>query len=96
MRARGRQQSDAPVRIAEGDEIFAQETHANRSTVAVRKFFGEQRRQPIAAHHRSGRRRAVHATDEFLLFRAGKRSHVRFFRFGPRGGPRPADGNTVT
>jgi hypothetical protein len=37
------------VRIPERHQIFAEQAHADRRAVAIGQFFGQQRRQPVAA-----------------------------------------------
>ena len=82
MRAELAEHADAPVRVAESDKILAEETHANRRSVALDELLGEQRRHPVAPHQRAHRRIALNAAEQ-LVFLTGQ--HGRSLQSSGRG-----------
>ena len=48
-------EADLPVGVAEGHEVLAEQPDADRRPVALRDLFGQERRDPIASHHRAHR-----------------------------------------
>ena len=58
MRAVRAEQADLALRVAEGDQILAEQAHAKRRPVALGEFGGQQRRLPVlaqqVAHRRAG------------------------------------------
>jgi hypothetical protein len=63
-----REESDLAVRVAECDEVLAEEAYAERRAVRLRHFARQQRRCPVAAqqvaHHRAG----ADLREELVLF----------------------------
>jgi hypothetical protein len=50
MRAELVDQADAALRVAERDQLLAEDLHPHRRAVGLGHFAGEQHRHPVAAH----------------------------------------------
>ena len=55
MRAVFAQQSDAPLAVAKRNQIFAEQTNADRRTIGLRYFFRQQCRKPVMPHQSAQR-----------------------------------------
>jgi hypothetical protein len=71
MRAEFIHHADTALRIAEGNEIFAQNAHAHGIAIGFGHFFRETGGQPIAAHHLAHGRIALD-TAEQVVFMVGQ------------------------
>ncbi len=67
MRARFREQPDASRRVAEDDEILAEQPHALGRPVGRTELAGLHQREPVAAHQRAHRRAGAHARQELVV-----------------------------
>src|SRR5260221_746941 len=59
-------QADAPVAVAERDQLLAQQFHANRRAVALRQLRVEQRGYPVAPEQLTHRRAGAGAGEQFI------------------------------
>jgi hypothetical protein len=62
------QQTDLTLGITEGDQVFAQKSHAHGRTVPRRNFFRQKCRNPIAPHQLSHRGARADARQNFIFF----------------------------
>ena len=68
MRAELVDHADLAVGGAEGDEVLAQEPHADRRAIRLRQLPRQQRRNPIAAHGLAHRRPGADPGQTLVLF----------------------------
>jgi len=68
MRAVVGQQTDLAVRIAEGDELFAEQHDAQWVGVWRWQLRGEHGRQPVLAHHIAHQGAGADPTQELVIF----------------------------
>src|ERR1700730_2382600 len=68
------EEPDATLRVAKGDEIFAQYTYAHRRCVGPRDLVREQRGNPVPPHRVAHRSTLSHPRDELVFF---SRQHRR-------------------
>ena len=68
MRAVLVEYADPPFRVAEGDQIFAQQAHASGIAVGLGELTREHRWQPILAQHAAHWRLGSNATQAVVLF----------------------------
>src|SRR5258708_35042393 len=59
-------QSDAPLAVAERDQLLSEQLHANRWAVALRQLRVEQRGYPVAPEQLAHRRAGAGAGQEFI------------------------------
>jgi hypothetical protein len=59
--------AEAPIRVAEGDQVLAEEAQANGCAVRFRQLLGEGGGNPVAAHELTHRRIALDAAQEFVF-----------------------------
>jgi hypothetical protein len=68
MQAELGEHAQLAVRIAEDDQVFAQEPGADRRAVLLRDLVREADRQPVAAHDAAHGRVALDAAQQVVLF----------------------------
>jgi hypothetical protein len=62
------EQADAALGVAEGDEVFAEQTDANRRAIGLGDLARQQRRHPIAAHRIAHRGARSNPGDQLVFF----------------------------
>ena len=67
MRAEFVEETDAALRVAERDEVFAEELDADGRTVGLGQFPREQRGHPVSAHGVAHRRAGTDAGQELVV-----------------------------
>jgi hypothetical protein len=70
VRAERADETDGARAVAIGNEIFAEQAHANRRAVRVRQFRGERERIPIPAKRSTHRRAGIGAGDALVILAA--------------------------
>ena len=68
MRAIRVDQTDSSLRVAESDQVLAEQPHAHRRAVFLGQFGGQRRRLPIAAEQLASRRAGTHPDEALLIF----------------------------
>ena len=61
-------QAHAPVGIAEGDEVLAQQPHPHGVAIGLRHLLDEAGGQPVATHHLAHGRIALDAAQQVIFF----------------------------
>jgi hypothetical protein len=61
-------EADAALRVAEGDQLLAQQLHPHRRTIRRGKLIAEQRRNPITPHELPHRRAGTGPRQQLIVF----------------------------
>jgi hypothetical protein len=62
------EQTHAPIAVAKGDEVLAQQADKNRRAITLRHFLGHAGGNPMAPHELAHRRIAFDAAQHFVFF----------------------------